>query len=148
MTTTETNFLEHLGFEQEKILKLTAVEEEIDLSKEYTFVDFIVSIGQSGENLMIEPHDVDYVAKRYNEHRFGIRRYFSNFADTIFFVNEMSIRPYISPRMEYSYLLHAVPKRKRYYEKTAKNQEKIKKIMDTFGYSYSKAKQIEHIVEF
>lgn len=144
---TEETFLENIGFTKDQIESLREKEtvEETD-PIEYSFIDFLNSIGQSGDNLLREPHEVEYSKKRMNEYRFGIRRYFSKFVDCVFIINEVNLKSHMSPMMENDFLINKITKKKRFSGKTNK-ENKIKQIMERFGYSYAKAKEIESLVE-
>jgi len=73
-----------------------------------------------------------------------VNRALSNVQDTVLFANEMNSAFQLSKAMQYAFLYHAIPKRKR-YGKWYKNQddvENIKLIQEYFGYSYTKAKAV------
>lgn len=69
--------------------------------------DFINSI-QAEKNYVLS----DETEKDYNQ--FVINRGLSFGADTIIYGNEMNSRPHLSSKMQYDFLFHGIPKRKRY----------------------------------
>lgn len=146
MESTEQNFLDVVGFSSEQIEKLLRKDDEQEYDKDYTIIDFLNSIGQTGEDLLREPHDSEYTRRRYKEYRYGILSYFSRFPDCIFLVNEVNCRD-LPTELEYHYLRLSLSKKKRYSKKIPKDKdEKALSIMAHYGYSYAKAKEVEDLL--
>lgn len=116
---------------------------EIIQEKKLTFFDIVNNINSSRSELsMCDIEDV------YNQ--FMINRALSNNKDTVLIANELNIRSNISNQMHYDFLYHIIPKRKRYgkwNKKTTEFDEEIKIIMDNYGYSYNKAKDVIGLVD-
>lgn len=79
-------------------------------------------------------------AKEYPE--FAINRGLAQNLDTVMFAAEMNKHPSIRGRMHFSYLLHAVKKKKRYAKWAKKTDEKLvalEAVKKQYGYSTEKA---------
>lgn len=103
--------------------------------------DYINAISQSKDNLIVD----DLSEKEYNP--FIVNKGLSYFSDTIFYANEMNSKHLLDKKPQFLYLLNIVRPRKR-YSKWFKNEviEDIRIISEYFGYSYSKAKQVQNII--
>lgn len=83
--------------------------------------------------------------------KFPVSRSLSYSMDALFLVNELNIRGLtqhdISNKMHYEFLLHVLPKKKRYgkWEKPEVTED-IKAIMNVYNYSYDKAKEVVDIL--
>ena len=86
------------------------------------------------------------------EHKYNAWRtnnYFSNFADTILYANQMNINYGIDDKMHYDYLKGSVPKKKRFFKhdkKTEKKDSTIELLQEYYGYSYDKAKNVASLL--
>ena len=103
--------------------------------------DFIKAINESKENLIVdELSEKDYVP-------FVINKGLSYFPDTILYSNEMNRLHLLENKVQFHYLLNSIRPRKR-YSKWYKNEltEDLKAISEYFGYSYAKAKQVQHLI--
>jgi len=100
--------------------------------------DFLNSINFSKNNLIYEDPDN---AKYYNS--FMVNRSLSYFTDTIYAANTMNRYHHLDKDMQYDFLLHLVRSKKRFskWEKT-EDINNIDFIMEYFGYSAEKAKQV------
>lgn len=100
--------------------------------------DFLTSINSSKENLVEkEPLcEKEYVP-------FVVNKCLSYFPDTIFYANQINVRPGLDKKMQYDYLRLSVSKRKRFSKwfKEEKN-DNIKLIQEYYGYSYRRAKEV------
>lgn len=100
--------------------------------------DFLTSINSSKENLVEkEPLcEKEYIP-------FVVNKCLSYFPDTIFYANQINVRPGLDKKMQYDYLLLSVSKRKRFSKwfKEEKN-DNIKLIQEYYGYSYRRAKEV------
>lgn len=102
------------------------------------FKDWITSINEKHVNVFKEGSvnelEMDYPS-------YMINRALSQSKDTIQYANLINIKAeYMAPKMQYDFLFHAVPKRKR-FEKWAKSEklDDIEVIKKVFGYSQKKA---------
>ena len=100
--------------------------------------DFLTSINSSKENL-IEKEPL--CEKEYIP--FVVNKCLSYFPDTIFYANQINVRPGLDKKMQYDYLRLSVSKRKRFSKwfKEEKN-DNIKLIQEYYGYSYRRAKEV------
>ena len=100
--------------------------------------DFLTSINSSKENLVEkEPlYEKEYIP-------FVVNKCLSYFPDTIFYANQINVRPGLDKKMQYDYLRLSVSKRKRFSKwfKEEKN-DNIKLIQEYYGYSYRRAKEV------
>ena len=100
--------------------------------------DFLTSINSSKENLVEkEPLcEKEYIP-------FVVNKCLSYFPDTIFYANQINVRPGLDKKMQYDYLRISVSKRKRFSKwfKEEKN-DNIKLIQEYYGYSYRRAKEV------
>ena len=100
--------------------------------------DFLTSINSSKENLVEkEPlSEKEYIP-------FVVNKCLSYFPDTIFYANQINVRPGLDKKMQYDYLRLSVSKRKRFSKwfKEEKN-DNIKLIQEYYGYSYRRAKEV------
>jgi hypothetical protein len=103
--------------------------------------DIINSINKSKEDLSV----VDGFDKAYIS--FIINKGLSYFSDTILYANEMNRLHVLDSKVQFHYLLNSIRPRKR-YSKWYKNEltEDLKAISEYFGYSYAKAKQVQHLI--
>ena len=100
--------------------------------------DFLTSINSSKENLVEkEPLcEKEYIP-------FVVNKCLSYFPDTIFYANQINVRPGLDKKIQYDYLRLSVSKRKRFSKwfKEEKN-DNIKLIQEYYGYSYRRAKEV------
>jgi len=100
--------------------------------------DFLTSINSSKENLMEKDPlcEKEYIP-------FVVNKCLSYFPDTIFYANQINVRPGLDKKMQYDYLRLSVSKRKRFSKwfKEEKN-DNIKLIQEYYGYSYRRAKEV------
>ena len=99
--------------------------------------EYLTSINQTKQNLMRDSDDPKAVSAYP---AFLVRRLLSYHKDCILWVNEINCLPDLENQLQYEFLLHAIPKGKRFakLQKTAtsKNLELVKRC---YGYSDSKA---------
>ena len=103
--------------------------------------DIIHAISESKKNLSI----VDGFDKACVS--FVINKGLSYFSDTILYANEMNRLHLLDNKVQFHYLLNTIRPRKR-FSKWHKNEltEDIKIISEYFGYSYTKAKQVQNLI--
>ncbi len=78
---------------------------------------------------------------------FVINRCLSYFPDTIFYVNEMNIRPDTSKKMQFDFYLNSLRKRKRFSKWLKReNPDDLQAVMDYFEYSEAKAREALNVL--
>ena len=99
--------------------------------------DFLNEINQGKKDLMVD--DIDHqVEKQYNP--FIINRGLSYFLDTIMDANEMNIRHHLDKKLQNSYLLNIIRKKKRFSKwHKAEKSELLEIVMEFYGYSIKRA---------
>lgn len=97
--------------------------------------DYLNSINDTKKDVMVD----DIAEKKYNG--FMVNRGLSYFSDTVLFANEMNRFHHLPSRLQYSFLLNSVRKRKR-FSKWLKPEihDDIELIKKRYGYSNEKAK--------
>jgi len=104
--------------------------------------DFLNSINNNKKDLISEDPlcEKDYLP-------FVTNRCLSYFLDTVFYVNEMNGKSFLSKKMQYDYLRQKITKKSR-FSKWHKNEANgdIDLIKEYYGYSTQKAKQIRHLI--
>ena len=102
--------------------------------------DFLNEINHSKKDLMAD--DIDHqVEKQYNP--FIINRGLSYFLDTIIDANEMNTRHHLDKKLQNSYLLNTIRKKKRFSKwHKAEKSELLEIVMEFYGYSIKRAKEV------
>jgi len=79
---------------------------------------------------------------------FVINRVFSNTQDTVLFANEMNACWGLPKDMQYAFMYHAIPKKKRYgkWHKNQDDKEELELIQEYFNISRHKAKLIHSLL--
>jgi len=108
--------------------------------------DYVSSIN-SGKNLLDGVDNIDVVFKDYNS--FLTNRALSYHNDTIMFANEMNKYSNLDKDEQYSFFINIVRPKKRFskWAKPEKNND-LDVIVEYFGYSYEKAKQIIDLISY
>jgi len=100
--------------------------------------DFLNAINQSKKDLIKEDPSNE---KEYSA--WMVNRGLSYFPDTVMYANEMNQRHQISNKWQFQFLLNSIPKKKRFSPWFKREEEKnLKLVMDCYGYSSEKAKQV------
>lgn len=96
--------------------------------------DYVNSINYTKKDVMMDE-------KTYNS--FMVNRSLSYFPDTVIFANEMNRYHHTDPRLQYSFLINTIRKRKR-FSKWAKPEVEndIEVVKEYYGYSNEKARQV------
>jgi hypothetical protein len=96
--------------------------------------DYVNSINHTKQDIMVDENT-------YNP--FMVNRSLSNFADTVIFANEMNRYHHLDNRLQYSFLINSIRKRKR-FSKWAKPEVEndIEVVKEYYGYSNEKARQV------
>ena len=107
--------------------------------------DYINSISQSKKDLMTNSENDELAEKSYNP--FLVNKGLSYFPDTVLYANEMNLHGNLDKKPQFAYLLNSIRPRKR-FSKWFKNElvENVSIISEYFDYSYSKAKQVAHLI--
>lgn len=87
------------------------------MAKQYGLGDFLKDINTGKQNLLRQDPEA-----RKDFPPFLINRNLANFVDTILYVEELNMRPYMDKDLQYDYLIHSINKRKR-FAKTPKPQK-------------------------
>lgn len=103
--------------------------------------DYVNSINYNKKDIMVD----DIAEKQYNA--FIINRSLSYFPDTVHFANEMNKNNKIDAKMQYSFLINIIRKRKRFskWHKPEKI-DAIQIVKEYYGYSDEKASQVVNIL--
>lgn len=100
--------------------------------------DFLNSINETKKDLIKEDPSNE---KEYSA--WMVNRGLSFFSDTVMYANEMNQRHQVSNKWQFQFLLNSIPKKKRFSKWFKREEEKnLKLVMDCYGYSSEKAKQV------
>ena len=101
----------------------------------YELKDWLNSINMNKKNLLDDDPTAKYPA-------YIVNRCMSGHLDTVLFANEMNKVPNLDPKLQYSFLLNSVRKRKRFSPWLRKDEIRDLDLVERYyGYSNEKAKQ-------
>ena len=101
----------------------------------YELKDWLNSINMNKKNLLNDDPTAKYPA-------YIVNRCMSGHLDTVLFANEMNKAPNLDPKLQYSFLLNSVRKRKRFSPWLRKDEIRdLDLVKRYYGYSNEKAKQ-------
>ena len=101
----------------------------------YELKDWLNSINMNKKNLLNDDPTAKYPA-------YIVNRCMSGHLDTVVFANEMNKVPNLDPKLQYSFLLNSVRKRKRFSPWLRKDEIRdLDLVKRYYGYSNEKAKQ-------
>jgi len=101
----------------------------------YELKDWLNSINMTKKNLYNEDPSAKYPA-------YIVNRCMSGHLDTVLFANEMNMKPNLDSKLQYSFLLNSVRKRKRFSPWLRKDEIRdLDYVKRYYGYSNEKAKQ-------
>jgi hypothetical protein len=101
----------------------------------YELKDWLNSINMNKKNLLNDDPTAKYPA-------YIVNRCMSGHLDTVLFANEMNKVPNLDPKLQYSFLLNSVRKRKRFSPWLRKDEIRdLDLVKRYYGYSNEKAKQ-------
>lgn len=107
--------------------------------------DFVNSINENKNNLLNGSENDDFAEKQYNP--FIVNKSLSYHKDVILYVNEINQYSNLDHKLQYEYLLFAIPKKKRYSKWAKKDEnEDIEIVSQWYGCNYSKASEILRII--
>ena len=100
--------------------------------------DFLNAINETKKDLIKEDPSNE---KEYSA--WMVNRGLSFFPDTVMYANEMNQRHQTSNKWQFQFLLNSIPRKKRFSKWFKREEEKnLKLVMDCYGYSSEKAKQV------
>ena len=99
--------------------------------------EYLKAINDTKKDIMVD----DVAEKGYNS--FMVNRGLSYHHDTVLLANEMNRYHHLDSRLQFSFLINTVRKKKR-YSKWAKaiNPDNIEVVKEYYGYSNEKARQV------
>ena len=101
----------------------------------YELKDWLNSINMTKKDLFDDDPSAKYPA-------YVVNRCMSGHLDTVLFANEMNMKPNLDLKMQYSFLLNSVRKRKRFSPWLRKDEIRdLDLVKRYYGYSNEKAKQ-------
>ena len=101
----------------------------------YELKDWLNSINMTKKDLFDDDPSAKYPA-------YIVNRCMSGHLDTVLFANEMNMKPNLDLKMQYSFLLNSVRKRKRFSPWLRKDEIRdLDYVKRYYGYSNEKAKQ-------
>ena len=114
-----------------------------ETKKSFTPFDFAKSISETKIDLMVDSR----AEKAYSP--FVVHHLLSSDPECLIMVQELNIRPTISKRMGYSFLLNIVSKKKRYftYHKSIAKSENLEVIQEYYQCNSQKAMEILSILD-
>lgn len=110
--------------------------------KKLTFFDIVTNICSSKTKL-----EWDDISQVYNPYM--INKALSNMRDTVLIANEANQHYNLTKEMHYDFLFNIISKKKRYgkWNKQMDDKDAISLIMEYYNYSYSKAKEVQDLVD-
>ena len=99
--------------------------------------EFLNAINYTKKDLMVDPEN----EKHYNS--FVINRSLSYFPDTVAIANEMNKYHHLDSRLQFSFLINIIRKRKRFSKWIKPEIENdVEVVKEYYGYSNEKARQV------
>ena len=99
--------------------------------------EFLNAINYTKKDLMVDPEN----EKHYNS--FVINRSLSYFPDTVAIANEMNKYHHLDSRLQFSFLINIIRKRKRFSKWVKPELENdVDVVKEYYGYSNEKARQV------
>ena len=102
--------------------------------------DFVTDINLGKKDIITNSDNSELAERTYNPYL--TNKSLSYFQDTVHYANEMNMHSDLNHKMQYSFLLNIVRKRKRFskWHKTI-DDENLQAVIDYYGYSVKKAKE-------
>ena len=102
--------------------------------------DFVTDINLGKKDIITNSDNPELAERTYNPYL--TNKSLSYFQDTVHYANEMNMHSDLNHKMQYSFLLNIVRKRKRFskWHKTI-DDENLQAVIDYYGYSVKKAKE-------
>ena len=102
--------------------------------------DFVTDINLGKKDIITNSDNPELAERTYNPYL--TNKSLSYFQDIVHYANEMNMHSDLNHKMQYSFLLNIVRKRKRFskWHKTI-DDENLQAVIDYYGYSVKKAKE-------
>ena len=102
--------------------------------------DFVTDLNLGKKDIITNSDNPELAERTYNPYL--TNKSLSYFQDTVHYANEMNMHGDLNHKMQYSFLLNIVRKRKRFskWHKTI-DDENLQAVIDYYGYSVKKAKE-------
>jgi hypothetical protein len=103
--------------------------------------DYINAINDTKQDIITDSDNPELAEKLYPS--FLVNRGLSFFVDTVYLANEMNRYHQLENKMQFDFLINIVRKKKRFSKWfKAQPDEEVEAVMDYYGYSQDKARQV------
>lgn len=103
--------------------------------------DYLNAINDTKENVIEDSDNPELAEKLYPPYL--VNRGLSFFIDTVYLANEMNRHHHLDSKMQFDFLINIVRKKKRFSKWfKAQPDEEVEAVMDYYGYSQDKARQV------
>ena len=103
--------------------------------------DYLNAINDTKKNVIEDSDNPELAEKLYPPYL--VNRGLSFFIDTVYLANEMNRHHHLDNKMQFDFLINIVRKKKRFSKwLKAQPDEEVEAVMDYYGYSQDKARQV------
>jgi hypothetical protein len=103
--------------------------------------DYLNAINDTKQNVIEDSDNPELAEKLYPSYL--VNRGLSFFIDTVYLANEMNRHHHLENKMQFDFLINIVRKKKRFSKWfKAQPDEEVEAVMDYYGYSQDKARQV------
>lgn len=103
--------------------------------------DYLNAINDTKKNVIEDSDNPELAEKLYPPYL--VNRGLSFFIDTVYLANEMNRHNHLDNKMQFDFLINIVRKKKRFSKWfKAQPDEEVEAVMDYYGYSQDKARQV------
>jgi len=103
--------------------------------------DYLNAINDTKKNVIEDSDNPELAEKLYPPYL--VNRGLSFFIDTVYLANEMNRHHHLENKMQFDFLINIVRKKKRFSKWfKAQPDEEVEAVMDYYGYSQDKARQV------
>ncbi len=103
--------------------------------------DYLNAINDTKQNVIEDSDNPELAEKLYPPYL--VNRGLSVFIDTVYLANEMNRHHHLENKMQFDFLINIVRKKKRFSKWfKAQPDEEVEAVMDYYGYSQDKARQV------
>jgi hypothetical protein len=103
--------------------------------------DYLNAINNTKQNVIEDSENPELAEKLYPPYL--VNRGLSFFIDTVYLANEMNRHHHLENKMQFDFLINIVRKKKRFSKWfKAQPDEDVEAVMDYYGYSQDKARQV------
>jgi|TARA_R100000084_G_C4598670_1_gene122115 hypothetical protein len=103
--------------------------------------DYLNAINDTKKNVIKDSDNPELAEKLYPPYL--VNRGLSFFIDTVYLANEMNRHHHLENKMQFDFLINIVRKKKRFSKWfKAQPDEEVEAVMDYYGYSQDKARQV------